>query len=118
MYSMPSGQAMAMRTKAPRRIATDIVLMNRAMPSGPSPTASLDDAVAASALAGAAGAVLPGSPGGAGGAGGAAALAGAAVAGLPVSAGAAVVAGVSVAIVKLNDPFPPGVPSGLLTFQP
>ncbi len=91
---MPSGQAMAMRTNAPSRIATDIVLMNRAMPSGPSPTASLDDAVAEPSLAGAAVAVVP------------------------VSAGATVVVGVSVAIVKLNDPFPPGVPSGLLTFQP
>ena len=91
---MPSGQAIAMRTNAPSRIATDIVLMNRAMPSGPSPTASLDDAVAGLSSAGAAVAVLA------------------------VSAAATVVVAASVAIVKVNEPLPPGVPSGLLTFQP
>ena len=41
---MPSGQAMAMSTNEPSSTATDIVLTKRTTPSGPSPTASLDDA--------------------------------------------------------------------------
>src|SRR4051794_3866831 len=98
MYSIPSGQAMAMSTNAPSRIATDMVLTKRTTDSTPSPTASFDVAALSSSL-----------------------LAGAVVAVAPPASGwvgAAAVVGVWVAIVKRNEPLPPGVPSGLLTFQP